>query len=160
MKLTATSEIRIAKPQHEVFEAIVDPARMSHYFISSASARPQPGKTVTWRWEDVGAEAEVQVHEVESPRLFSFSWGGPDAPTRVDIVLEPEGEAATAVRVSDGPYESDAEGIEQFRGQVQGWTHFLLCLKAYMEFGIDLRAGSVTQSHREAIAASRAAGRD
>ncbi len=152
MKLTATSELRIARPQHQVFEAIVDPSQMSHYFISWASARPEPGKTVTWKWGDVGAEADVRIHEVEPARRFSFTWTSPDAPTRVEITLEPEGDLATAVRVSDGPYESDAEGIERFRGQVQGWTHFLLCLKAWIEYGIDLRAGSVTESHKEAIA--------
>jgi uncharacterized protein YndB with AHSA1/START domain len=125
---------------------------MSHYFISWASARPEPGTTVTWKWGDAGAEADVRIHEVEPARTFSFTWGGPDAPTRVETTLEPEGDSATAVRVSDGPYESDAEGIERFRGQVQGWTHFLLCLKAWIEYGIDLRAGSVTESHKEAIA--------
>lgn len=156
MKLTATSEVRISRSPGEVFEAIVDPAQMSHYFISSASARPEPGKTVTWKWADVGAEAAVQIDEVESPRRFSFTWGAPDAATHVEIVLEPEGAGATAVRVSDGPYEADGEGIERFRGQVQGWTHFLLCLKAWIEHGIDLRAGSVTESHKETISAEQA----
>lgn len=114
MKLTATSEVRISRSPGEVFEAIVDPAQMSHYFISSASARPEPGKTVTWKWADVGAEAAVQIDEVESPRRFSFTWGAPDAATHVEIVLEPEGAGATAVRVSDGPYEADGEGDRTF----------------------------------------------
>jgi hypothetical protein len=28
-------------------------------------------------------------------------------------------------------------------GQVEGWTHFLCCLKAYLEYGINLRTGGV-----------------
>jgi uncharacterized protein YndB with AHSA1/START domain len=152
MKLTATTELRISRTPHEVFEAIVDPAKMSHYFITWASARPEPGKVVTWKWEDVGAEGKVKVLEVEQDRRFAFTWdvGGDDK--RVDITVEPDDDGAAAVHVSDGPYEPDEAGIAAFRGQLQGWTHFLLCLKAYIEYGVELRVGSITRAHRDEIA--------
>ncbi len=28
-------------------------------------------------------------------------------------------------------------------GQVEGWTQFLCCLKAYLEYGVNLRVGGV-----------------
>jgi len=152
MKLTATSELRISRTPHEVFEAIVDPAKMSHYFITWASARPEPGKVVTWKWGDVGAEGEIKVLEVEHDRRFSFTWFVAGEDKRVDITVEPDDDDGAAVHVSDGPYESDAEGVAAFRGQVQGWTHFLLCLKAWVEHGVELRVGSITRAHRDEIA--------
>ena len=39
MDLEVKAEVRIGKPAAEVFEAIVDPAKMSGYFISSGSGR-------------------------------------------------------------------------------------------------------------------------
>ena len=39
MDLEAKAELRIARPAAEVFEAIVDPANMSRYFISSGGGR-------------------------------------------------------------------------------------------------------------------------
>ena len=67
MELEAKGEVRIAKPAAEVFEAIVDPARMSGYFISSGSGRLETGKTVQWTWGDVGAQAPVRPTSPSPP---------------------------------------------------------------------------------------------
>jgi len=32
-------------------------------------------------------------------------------------------------------------GIQWFGGNTEGWANFLACLKAYLEFGINLRKG-------------------
>jgi uncharacterized protein YndB with AHSA1/START domain len=37
--LEIKAAIQIQKPVNEVFEAIVDPAKMAHYFIASGSGR-------------------------------------------------------------------------------------------------------------------------
>jgi uncharacterized protein YndB with AHSA1/START domain len=153
MDLQAKAELRVAKPAAEVFEAIVDPVKMSGYFISKGSARLEAGKTIQWTWGDVGAEASVKVLEVRRDRGVSFTWGEEDS--HVDIVLEPESPEATAVRVTEGSWPSDEAGIERLSGQVFGWAHFLLCLKAYLEHGINLRTGSITARHLESIKAAR-----
>ena len=33
-------------------------------------------------------------------------------------------------------------GIKQLMGQTEGWANFLACLKAYLEYGINLRKGA------------------
>ena len=43
--LQVITQLPMAKPAREVFEAIVDPEKMSHYFISSGSGRMESGKT-------------------------------------------------------------------------------------------------------------------
>ena len=40
----------IQKPVHEVFEAIVDPLKMSVYFISKSSGRLEEGKKLIWKF--------------------------------------------------------------------------------------------------------------
>ncbi|ULT27184.1 hypothetical protein KUH03_10705 [Sphingobacterium sp. E70] len=49
-KLTAKASIQIQKPINEVFEAIVDPNKMNHYFIKSSTGRLETGKTVEWNF--------------------------------------------------------------------------------------------------------------
>ena len=40
---------RIAKPVHEVFEAVADPRQLSEYFTTGgAKGRLETGATVTW----------------------------------------------------------------------------------------------------------------
>ena len=157
MQLEARVDIGITRPQQEVFEAIIDPEKMSRYFISKASARPEPGKTVTWTWADVGAEAPVRVLEVERDRRFAFIWGNSGQESRVTIEIDEDSPGVTAVTVTEGAWESDDAGIIRYGNQINGWTHFLMCLKASVEYGIDLRKDSVTRRHKVAIAAGPAA---
>ena len=154
MDLEVKAELRIARPAAEVLEAIVDPGKMSRYFISWGSGRLEPGKTVQWTWGDVGAEAPVQVLDVRPGERVSFTWGPAAQASRVEIVLVPESADATAVEVTEGSWPSDDAGIARLAGQTFGWAHFLLCLKAYLEHGINLREGSITRKHLEQIRAA------
>jgi uncharacterized protein YndB with AHSA1/START domain len=43
-KLEIKTGIKIDKPEHDVFEAIVDPSKISNYFLSSSSGRMEEGK--------------------------------------------------------------------------------------------------------------------
>jgi uncharacterized protein YndB with AHSA1/START domain len=47
--LEIKAALQILKPVNEVFEAIVDPAKMSNYFISKSSGKMEEGKQVLWR---------------------------------------------------------------------------------------------------------------
>jgi len=61
MDIEVNVEDRVLKPMNEVFAAIVDPAKMSHYFITSASGPMKAGTTVEWEFADVGAKVSVDV---------------------------------------------------------------------------------------------------
>ena len=69
-------QMGILKPAHEVFEAIVDPAKMKKYFISNSTGRMESGKTLNWTWEDYDAAHEVKVQNVKKDKLVSFTWEG------------------------------------------------------------------------------------
>lgn len=63
--------------------------------------------------------------------------------TLTEIMLESKGIKSTLVRITESGWPLDESGVLKCMGQTEGWTHFLCCLKAYVEHGIDLRKGGV-----------------
>ncbi|HTL05310.1 MAG TPA: SRPBCC domain-containing protein [Gemmatimonadales bacterium] len=145
--LEAQATLRMARPAPEVFEAILDPTEMSHYFISSGSARLATGRTIRWEFADAGASFDIEVDQIEPDRLIAFRWPATGPGTRVRLTLRPDGEDACIVEVRETGWPADPAGIQRCIGNSKGWVHFLCCLKAYVDFGIDLRAGGVVAGH-------------
>jgi len=131
---------RILKPAHVVFDAFVDPAKMSNYFISWASGPMRIGKVV-WEFGDVGAKVEIDVVEFEQDRKLVWESNGLGQPTRTVVEFAPDGEDATVVTVAEGKYALTNDGVKLALGQNAGWTYTLCGLKAYVQFGINLRTG-------------------
>lgn len=138
--LQVKTQLAIAKPAYEVFEAIVNPEKMSHYFISSGSGPMENGKTVRWVFDDVGLGLDVKVQRVERDRFVSFRWSASGVDALVEMQILP-GDPATLLKVSESEWPPDEKGIARCIEQTQGWTHFLCCMKAYLEYGINLRQG-------------------
>jgi len=132
---------RILKPVNEVFAAVVDPAKMCHYFISGASGPMKAGTTVEWEFADVGAKGSVDVMEVEENRRIVFESAPGGAKSRTTIQFRTDGPDATVVTINEAEFPMDQEGVKRAMGQTAGWTYFLACLKAYLQFDINLRRG-------------------
>ncbi len=62
----------------------------------------------------------------------------------MEIKLIPQENNATLVRVTEKSKKNDEAGINWLRGNTEGWATFLACLKAYLEYGINLRSGAFT----------------
>ena len=60
----------------------------------------------------------------------------------VEIHLQSLPDGSTVVRVVEGSMNNDEEGVKQAIGQSEGWANFLACLKASLEYGINLRKGA------------------
>jgi uncharacterized protein YndB with AHSA1/START domain len=144
-QLEVNTRLRIAKSPGIVFEAIVNPKEMSHYFISSGSARLDKADSVTWRFADFGGQLDVKPQEIKKDASISFLWsaGGPEALVTISLQAVPRG--ATVVHVKESGWPADAKGIASCVRQTQGWMHMLCCLKAHLEYGINLRKGGVVK---------------
>jgi uncharacterized protein YndB with AHSA1/START domain len=131
----------INKPVSEVFDAIVNPGKMAKYFITSASAPMKDGAEILWKWDDAGAEATIKVGEVKANELITYTWPASGLSTEVRIELEKVSESATLVKVTETGWDLNAGDVQRALQQTEGWTNMLLCLKAYLHFGVDLRRG-------------------
>jgi uncharacterized protein YndB with AHSA1/START domain len=141
--LEIKAALQILKPVHEVFEAIVDPEKMSNYFISEGSARMEEGNNLTWKFPEFDAEVPVRVGKVVEDQYISYFWAGEDGgELLVEMTLTPREENATLVTVTEKEMKNDALGIKWLKSNTEGWANFLACLKAYMEYGINLRKGA------------------
>ena len=142
-KISAKVQMGILKPANEIFDTIIDPEKMSRYFISGSTGRMESGKTLTWTWTDYEGEHEIKVGKIEKDKVVSFEWTGSGVNCVVVITLEAKSVNKTLVKITESEWPADYKGANQCMGQVEGWTHFLLCMKAYLEYGIDLRIGGV-----------------
>jgi uncharacterized protein YndB with AHSA1/START domain len=59
----------------------------------------------------------------------------------VEITLVPQKDGSTLVKITEREMENDETGINWLKGNTEGWANFLACLKAYLEYGINLRKG-------------------
>jgi uncharacterized protein YndB with AHSA1/START domain len=140
--LQIKTAIQILKPVSEVFEAIVDPIRMANYFISKSSGRMETGKEILWKFPEFDVEFPVRVRNIIRNEYISYNWDVEGTELLVEITLSPRSEGSTLVTVSEGSRTNDEEGIKWLQGNSAGWANFLACLKAYLEYGINLRKGA------------------
>ena len=153
--LEIKTSIKIQKPLREVFEGIVDPLKMSNYFISKSTGRIEEGKTLTWQFPEFEMEFPIRVDKVEQDKYISWHWGNVEdkVETKVEITLQAMKDGVF-VTVTEGPRKSDESGIKWLAGNTAGWANFLACLKAYLEYGVNLRKGAFdpSQMPKEAVA--------
>lgn len=136
-------QLKIQKPVGEVFDAVANPDKLSGYFVKAASGPLQEGKTVKWQFAEVPGEHDVIVRQVVRDERIVFEWAASegDYNTRVEMVFAPLDTKNTMVQIRESGFHADAKGIESSYGNCSGWMHMAVCLKAYLEYGINLRAG-------------------
>jgi uncharacterized protein YndB with AHSA1/START domain len=140
-KLEIKVGLKITKPEHEVFEAIVDPAKMSNYFISTSTGRMEAGSTLTWQFPEFDMEFPVRVDKIKKDKYISYYWNDIEdgKETHVEITFRPLEDNTTFVSITEKGRNNDEKGIKWLKSNTEGWANFLACLKAYLEYGINLR---------------------
>jgi uncharacterized protein YndB with AHSA1/START domain len=147
MALQFTVSGRIARPVHEVFEAVADPAQLSRYFTTNgAVGRLTTGATVTWDFADFPGAFPVHVEEVEQDRRIVLRWqaavgDGEPYDTTVTLEFDALDDGRTLVTISEEGWRDDDAGRRASYGNCEGWTGMLCAMKTWMEHGINLRDG-------------------
>lgn len=139
MELIAKGSLQITKPVEEVFEAVANPIHLTQYFVSYSSGRLETGAELSWEFGDFPGKFPVHVIEVLPRQSISFVW---DAETKVSITFREQEDGSTVVYVSEGAKELSSDNLVWLRDNTFGWSNFLHCLKAYLEYGINLRKGA------------------
>jgi uncharacterized protein YndB with AHSA1/START domain len=143
MTLKFQVQLKIRKPVAEVFEAVVNPAKLSGYFVQSSSGPLAEGTTVQWSFAEAPGPFDVVVSEVVKNKRIVFQWpvSGDDYLSKVEMAFEVLDSGDTMVRIDEGGWHEDEVGKKASYGNAGGWMHMMCCLKAYLEYGINLRAG-------------------
>ena len=159
MQLRFTVQTKIQKPVAEVFDAVYNPAKLSKYFATGGASGPlDEGKTVIWQFADFPGEAPVRVKQVIPNQLIAFEWDAgegveePDGTKRavaykqtvcrVEMKFEALDDGSTMVSISESGWPESQKGLDLSYGNCQGWTQMSCCLKAFVEYGINLRKGA------------------
>ena len=160
MELKFRVAARIAKPVHDVFAAVAHPAKLSNYFTTGgAKGRLETGATVTWDFHDFPGAFPVEVVEVVPDEKIVLKWSASEgeAPnlsdtgetiadagykTQVTMTFTPlEGDTRTLVEIREEGWRENQGALEASYGNCQGWSQMLAALKAWVEYGINLREG-------------------
>jgi uncharacterized protein YndB with AHSA1/START domain len=140
--LEIKTAIQILKPVSEIFEAIVDPEKMSNYFISKSSGRMVEGRKIMWQFPEFEMEFPIRVGKIIKDKYISYYWEIDGSELHVEMSLAPRDNNSTIVTITEKSRKNDEAGIKWLQGNTEGWANFLACLKAYLEYGINLRKGA------------------
>lgn len=142
---------KIQKPVAEVFDAVYNPGKLSQYFTTGGASAPlREGTTVQWSFAD-GSECSpaghlrfpITVSKVVPEKLIEFAWGAADGDydTRVRMRFESLGPSETLVSISESGWKETPAGLKSSYDNCHGWMQMACCLKAFTEYGINLRKG-------------------
>lgn len=134
--------LQISKPIDVVFETIVNPEKMSNYFISKSSGFMEEGKVLIWNFPEFDMDYSVRVGKIEVNKYISYYWNSEIKELFVEISLESQANGSTLVSIRETGMSNDKEGLKWLSGNSFGWSNFLACLKAYLEYNINLRKGA------------------
>lgn len=145
-ELSFTVSGRVSRPIAEVYEAVADPAQLSHYFTTGgARGRLEPGADVSWDFADFPGRFPVTVVEAVAPERIVIEWGGSDSIANVTRVVfafaQIDDGARTLVTITENAWRATDAGAKSAFGNCEGWTGMLAALKAWLEHGINLRDG-------------------
>jgi uncharacterized protein YndB with AHSA1/START domain len=134
-------QMKIHKPVDEVFEAVVNPKKLSGYFTKASSGPLEEGATVTWSFPEHAGEYPVKVRQVIKNERIVLEWAAADGgyDTKVVMAFKPLEPSVTMVQISESGWRDTPKGVESSYRNCGGWMHMSCCLKAYLEHGINLR---------------------
>jgi uncharacterized protein YndB with AHSA1/START domain len=133
---------KIRKPVAEVFDAVVNPKKLSGYFTTGGSSGALvAGSTVSWDFADFPGAFPVHVREVVPERLIVLQWQAADGDydTTVRMEFEALDDRSTLIRISESGWKETQKGLDSSYGNCSGWMQMLCCLKVYAEQGKNLR---------------------
>ena len=156
MELKFRIAARIAKPVHEVFEAVADPEQLSQYFTTGgAKGRLETGATVMWDFHDFPGAFPVEVVEVVPDERIVLEWGAHEAEsgeigakgiktdysTTVTFLFKPLDDGRTLIEIVEEGWHDTPGALRGSYANSEGWTGMVLALKVWLEHGINLREG-------------------
>lgn len=142
-----TIQTKILRPVADVFEAIVSADKLCNYFTSDTSGDLAEGQVIGWRWRHYEFTLPVKVEKIVENKLIELTLDSAEwkktisdsYPVRVIFEFEELEDGHTMLKISEMGWKTDTDGLKGSHDNCSGWTHMVMCLKAWIEHGVDLR---------------------
>jgi uncharacterized protein YndB with AHSA1/START domain len=123
----------IRRPPHDIFNAFVEPATLTKFWLAAASAPLELGKTVHWEFLVEGASADAAVKVLDAPTRIVIDWS--DGTNVEWTFTERMGQGTVVVVTQSGFAGSGDEIVAQALDATGGFSLVLSDLKALLEQG-------------------------
>ena len=89
-------------------------------------------------------DVPVRVQEIVTDQLIRLEWQGdqPDYYTTITMTFEELTSDSTLLLISESGWRDTESARTNSYNNCGGWMHMAMCMKAYLEFGINLRKDS------------------
>lgn len=138
----------ISKEISEVYEAVADPEKLSSYFTTGgAQGRLETGGSVSWDFHDFPGAFPVKVLQAQFPEKIVLQWEAEnttaeDALNTVTFDFSSvDNGTRTKVEITEASWQATESGAKAAFGNCMGWTGMMAAMKAWLEYGINLREG-------------------
>jgi uncharacterized protein YndB with AHSA1/START domain len=134
-----------------VFQAVVKRESFTKVFFPESSGDLVQGATITWAMD--ASRCNVYVDEVVENERIEITFRPSDFAiaelqqgdkrnyeAKLVFLFEPADVGGTLVTLCEYGWQSDRRSILQSYGHCSGWQEMLMCLKAYLMHGIDLKS--------------------
>ncbi|ALP49484.1 SRPBCC family protein [Corynebacterium glutamicum] len=145
--LQVSTFVYISRCPVQVYEAIADPKQLERYFATGGvSGRLETGSTVYWDFADFPGAFPVQVVSATQAEHIELRWGQANELRSVNFEFEPFRDfTRTKLTITEGSWPLTPAGAQEALGSQMGWTGMLSALKAWLEYGVNLRDGFYKQ---------------
>jgi uncharacterized protein YndB with AHSA1/START domain len=144
----AKATMLIRRPVAEVFEAFVDPEKITKFWLESTTGPLAIGARVSWRFMVPGATETVRVTAFDVPQRIAFDWSDG---VSVSMNFEEHDKRATRIAVEVNGFRNQ-NAVEEIVNATEGFSIVLCDLKTLLETG---RSANLVKDKAELIAASR-----
>lgn len=149
MNLVARASQLVNCQVQQVFNAFVDPAMITRFWLESTSAPLSRHAKVTWHFMVPGAVEAVTVDEFQPSTLIAFTWSG-----GLKVHLEFSEYAPGRTRVSaEVRGFSGSDAVDQVVNATEGFSVVLCDLKTLLESG---QSANLVRAKAELIEGSTA----
>ena len=139
-------KIEIEVPPGKVFEAWTDQELITRWFVTAAVIEPKKNGRLNFEWLG-GDKLDTRIIQIRRPNLLVFPFGSNGEKVAIRIR-----KIATGSLVELHQYDMKTTPkyrISMHMGCREGWAFFMANLKAFLEYGIDLRSHNPRRSYRQ-----------
>ena len=144
MEIILKSKMKILKPASEIFDAFVNPEKIGNFWFTTSSYQWETGKTVTLTYDEYTAEFDIFIVETVPGKKIVFEWGADDEKRTNTILFDALDDSSTVVTAIEEGWKESENLTDELLKNKEGWVYMLVCLKAYLENGVNtLRTGLI-----------------